>query len=150
MNPDELEKELSGLSHAVRKLDGEVRKSTRLVKVTLALIVVIVVLVAFQTWVVCSRVPASSQAVAGGSTQLQGGKVEKDDLLAELDKVFQPQGSQSNFGPDPRVAPAVGVLVKAVVRLDKSSGFLAVVNICLTVALLFQGFATIWLMVKGR
>jgi hypothetical protein len=79
---------------------------------------------------------------------VQGANVEKDELLAELNKVFQPQANQNNFSPDPRVAPAVGVLVKAVVRLDKTSTRLAIVGIILTLALFLQGGIQIYLMLK--
>jgi hypothetical protein len=76
--------------------------------------------------------------------------VENDELLLELKKIFQPSANQNNFSPDYRVAPALGVLVKAVVRLDKSSSRLATVNILLTVVILFLGIVQVVLMFKGH
>lgn len=74
----------------------------------------------------------------------------EDDLLARLRKVFKPQGAQSNFGPDARVAPALGILVEAVVRLDKTSRRLAIVNIVLTGVILLVGIVQIILMFRGH
>ena len=76
--------------------------------------------------------------------------MEKDKLLLELEKIFQPHANQNNFSPDYRVAPALGVLVKAVVRLDKSSGRLATVNIWLTVVILAVGLLQVVLMFRGH
>lgn len=74
----------------------------------------------------------------------------EDELLIHLREVFQPKGGQSNYGPDARVAPALGILVEAVVRLDKTSRRLAIVNIVLTGVILLAGVVQIILMVRGH
>jgi len=76
--------------------------------------------------------------------------VEKDELLLELERIFQPSANQNNFSPDYRVAPALGVLVRAVVRLDKSSSRLATVNIWLTVVILVVGLLQVVLVFRGH
>ena len=81
----------------------------------------------------------------------------EDDLLVRLREVFKPQANQSNFGPDGRVAPALGLLVEAVLKLDKTSTELATANIrltrtytWLTVAILAVSIIQIVLMLRGH
>jgi hypothetical protein len=74
----------------------------------------------------------------------------EDELLIRLHEVFNPKGSQNNFGPDVRVAGALGILVEAVVRLDKTSRRLAVVSIVLTGVILAVGIVQIGLMLRGH
>jgi hypothetical protein len=89
----------------------------------------------------------------------------QDDLLIRLRKVFDPQGkAQSNFGPDERIAPALGILVEAVLKLDETSTELATANMkltaanvkltktytWLTVAILVVGLIQIVLMLRGH
>jgi hypothetical protein len=76
--------------------------------------------------------------------------VAEDELLVRLREAFKPQAGQNNFSPDYRVAPAVGILTEAVIRLDKTSRRLSIVNIVLTVVLGVIGGIQIWLMVRGH
>jgi hypothetical protein len=140
MNPEEL-------SHLVRKLDADVKKSARLAKVNFAFMLVIV---ALAGWFLLSRAPTRSQAVIGTSAQASPEYADDSDekLLTEMHQVWQPTGSQSNFGPDPRLAPTVAILVRAVVALDRSSSRLTIVGLVLTVALFLQGLVPIWSTVK--
>ena len=73
--------------------------------------------------------------VTGTSTQASENYADDNDekLLAEMHQVWQPTGSQSN-GPDPRLAPTVAILVRAVVLLDKTSSRLTKIGFGLTVA----------------
>ena len=80
-----------------------------------------------------------------------------DELLVRLREVFTPKGSQSNFGPDGRVAPALGILVEAVLKLDRTSAALATTNIkmtrtytWLTVAILLVSIVQVGLMLRGH
>jgi len=58
-------------------------------------------------------------------------------------------GSQANFG-DARTTSAIGYLGKAVLRLDRTSGRLALVNIVLTAVILIVGLIQIVLMLRGH
>jgi hypothetical protein len=139
------------LSHFVKKLDADVKKNARLARVNFALLLVIVV--ALAVWFLHSRLLARSQKVAGTSTQTSAEYADDSDekLLAEMHQVWQPTGYQSNFGPDPRLAPTVAILVRAVVALDRSSTRLTKVGLALTGAglvLTGVGLVPIWSKVK--
>ncbi len=74
----------------------------------------------------------------------------KEDLDREFDRFTVGEGGgQSNYG-DARTTKAIGFLGKAVVRLDRTSSRLAIVNIVLTTVILIVGVIQIVLMIRGH
>ena len=77
-----------------------------------------------------------------------------DDLEREFDAIIndpKPETFQTGQGIlDMRVNRVLALLGKAVVRLDRTSGRLAMVNIALTITLAVIGVIQIVLMVKGH
>lgn len=75
--------------------------------------------------------------------------MKHDELEAEFVKILRQPSSPTSYG-DRNVELALAHLGLAVVRLDKTSGFLARVNIGLGVVLAFIGIIQIVLMVRGH
>jgi len=76
--------------------------------------------------------------------------LKRHDLEREFDRfIVGPGGAQANFG-DARVTSAIGYLGKAVLKLDRTSSRLAVVNIVLTAVILAVGVVQIYLMLRGH
>ena len=74
----------------------------------------------------------------------------KEELDREFDRLTATTGaSQSNFG-DVGMTKAIAFLGKAVLRLDRTSTRLAIVNIVLTAVILIVGLIQIVLMLRGH
>jgi hypothetical protein len=73
----------------------------------------------------------------------------RDELQARF-KQIQEKASTPMSQSDRNVEIAIGVLGEAVVRLEKSSTFLAWVNIALTGVILAVGIVQICLMLRGH
>jgi hypothetical protein len=73
-----------------------------------------------------------------------------DEFEEELKRILAPAGSQSNYGPDSRVAPALRLLIQAVRSLDKTGSRLATIGLWLSGIVLVIGCVQVGLMLKGR
>jgi hypothetical protein len=74
----------------------------------------------------------------------------KEDLEREFDFLTaKVDGSQANYG-DARTTSAIGYLGKAVLKLERASSRLAIVNIVLTAVILVVGLVQIVLMLRGH
>jgi hypothetical protein len=74
---------------------------------------------------------------------------KEENLEQEFDRLTATGGAQNNWG-DAGTVKAVGYLGKAVLRLDKTSSRLAIVNIVLTAVILVVGLTQIALMLRGH
>ena len=74
---------------------------------------------------------------------------KRDELEEGFSKLGVPGGGAQNFG-DAGTTTAIGLLGKAVIRLDRTSTLLAKVNIGLTVVILLVGIVQVILMLRGK
>ncbi len=74
---------------------------------------------------------------------------KKDDLETGFDKLAAMAGGAQNFG-DAGTTNAIGQLGKAVLRLDKTTKRLAIVNIALTVVFLLLGIIQLGVILRRR
>ena len=74
---------------------------------------------------------------------------KRDDLEGGFDRLAVMGGGAQDFG-DAGTTRAIGLLGKAVLRLDKTSTRLAIVNIALAVVFLLLGVIQLVVMLRGR
>jgi hypothetical protein len=76
----------------------------------------------------------------------------EDDLEKLADEMVQTpsKGSVVVGGTDTSAVRGLGVLTKAILRLDRTSSRLAIITIVLTVVIILVGIVQIVLMLRGR
>ncbi len=74
---------------------------------------------------------------------------KRDELEEGFNKLGARGAGSQNFG-DTGTAAAIGLLGKALIRLDRTSTLLAKVNISLTVVILIVGIVQVVLMLRGK
>lgn len=74
----------------------------------------------------------------------------EDELLKRVRELVKPGANISGLNTDGRVAPAIAILVEALVRLDTTSSRLAKIYIWLTVVLGVIGIFQIGLMLRAH